>query len=109
MITITDKAAEEIQNVLKEQGKEDHGLRIFIAGMGCSGPAYGMALDKEPKEEDEVFDANGIKVLLDKQFSDYMDGAVVDYIDNDGHSGFIINNPKVQAGGCSSCGSTCGD
>jgi iron-sulfur cluster assembly accessory protein len=109
MITITDKAATEIRNVLKEQGKEDHSLRIFIAGMGCSGPAYGMALDKEPKEEDEVIEANGIKVLLDKQLSGFMEGAVVDFIDNDGQSGFVINNPSIQAGGCSSCGSSCGD
>ncbi|NOZ77405.1 MAG: iron-sulfur cluster assembly accessory protein [Euryarchaeota archaeon] len=109
MITITDKAAAEILNVFKEQEKEDHMLRIFIAGMGCSGPAYGLALEKEPKEEDEVLEANGIKVVMDKQLGAYMDGAVVDFIDNDGQTGFTITNPNIQANACSSCGSSCED
>ena len=42
------------RELLEESGKADHALRIFVRGMSCSGPAYGMALDNEPRDDDSV-------------------------------------------------------
>ena len=44
-IEITPNAATKVRELLEESGKTDHALRIFVRGMSCSGPAYGMALD----------------------------------------------------------------
>ena len=52
MIDITPTAATKVKELLEESGKSDHALRIFVRGMSCSGPAYGMALDNEPRDDD---------------------------------------------------------
>ena len=52
MIDITPTAATKVKELLEESGKADHALRIFVRGMSCSGPAYGMALDNEPRDDD---------------------------------------------------------
>jgi iron-sulfur cluster assembly accessory protein len=107
MVAITDKAAEEMKTVLKDQEKEDHGIRIFIAGMGCGGPNYGLAFEKEPKEEDKTEEVSGIKFVMDSAISEYMDGATVDFVETPQGSGFVVNSPKaaqMAGGGCSSCG-----
>ena len=55
-IDITPSAATKITELLEESGKTDHALRIFVRGMSCSGPAYGMALDNEPHADDSVIE-----------------------------------------------------
>lgn len=103
MVTITDKAAEEFKNILKQENKEGHGIRIIMAGFGCHGPSYGLAFDKEPREGDEVLKLNGVKIFLDKNVNEALDGSTIDYITTAQGSGFTINNPNA-ATGCSSCG-----
>ena len=66
MIEITDTAAAELKQLLEKEKKTDHGLRIFDAGMGCSGIQYGLTLDSSPKEEDAVSESNGIKLFFNK-------------------------------------------
>ncbi|MDF1533364.1 MAG: iron-sulfur cluster assembly accessory protein, partial [Methanosarcinaceae archaeon] len=47
MVKITETAAVELKSLLESEEKQGHSLRIFIAGMGCSGIQYGLALDNE--------------------------------------------------------------
>ena len=63
MIEISEAASAKVKELLEEQGKADHALRVFVRGMSCSGPAYGMALDNEPRPDDQVAEVNGVKVL----------------------------------------------
>ena len=110
MIEITEAASAKVKELLEEQGKADHALRVFVRGMSCSGPAYGMALDNEPRSDDRVAEVNGVKVLVDSQSAPYLEGAQVDYVDSLMGRGFTVVNPNaVQAsgGGCG-CGSGCG-
>ena len=60
MITITPEASEQVRGVLSDKEKEGHALRLYVRGMSCSGPAYGMALDNEPRTDDTVIDLNGM-------------------------------------------------
>jgi iron-sulfur cluster assembly accessory protein len=111
MIDITESAAIKIKDLLVEQGKTDHALRIFVRGMSCSGPAYGMALDNEPREDDAVTEFDGLKVVVDPLSAQYVDGAQVDWVDGLMGRGFTVVNPTYQAqagGGCGSGGCSCG-
>jgi len=110
MIEITQSAASKIKDLLTEQGKTDHALRIFVRGMSCSGPAYGMALDNEPREDDAVTDFDGLKVVVDPLSAQYVEGAQVDWVDGLMGRGFTVVNPTYQAqgGGCGSGGCSCG-
>jgi len=105
MIEITDAAALELKQLLEEQNKTDHGLRIFEAGLGCKGVQYGLSLEKSPGNEDDVLESNGIKIIFSKEIQDDIDELKIDFIDNDNGKGFVINNPGASCGpGCGSCG-----
>jgi iron-sulfur cluster assembly protein len=108
-IDITPSAATKITELLEESGKTDHALRIFVRGMSCSGPAYGMALDNEPSAEDSVLELGGVRVLVDPQSAQYVEGAQVDYVDGLMGRGFTVSNPnfKSEGGGCGG-GCSCG-
>ncbi len=104
MIEITDTAAAELRSLLQKEKKTDHGLRIFAAGMGCSGIQYGLTLEKTPKNGEEVSESNGIKIFYDKDIQDDIDEFKIDFIDNEYGKGFIIDNPNARCGSGCSCG-----
>ena len=109
MIEITEPAASKLKELLAEQGKTDHALRIFVRGMSCSGPAYGMALDNEPRDDDSLSEFDGLKVVVDPLSAQYVDGAQVDWVDGLMGRGFTVVNPTYQGqgGGCGG-GCSCG-
>ncbi len=106
MIEITDAAAAELKELLEKEKKTDHGLRVFAAGINCSGTQYGLALEKAAKNEDTVAESNGIKIFFDKDIQEDIEEFKIDYIDNEYGTGFVIANPNALkcGSGCSSCG-----
>jgi iron-sulfur cluster assembly protein len=101
MINMTNAASAKVKAVL-EQEKENlpqGGLRIYVQGGGCSGFQYGMVLD-EVAEGDEVFEVEGVKVIVDPMSLRYLEGAEVDYKEDLMGGGFAIKNPNAT--------STCG-
>ncbi|MCK5646441.1 MAG: iron-sulfur cluster insertion protein ErpA [Anaerolineales bacterium] len=100
VIEITSAAAQRVQQLLDERSLEDHALRVFVGGGGCSGLQYGMGLDGEPREDDLHFDFDGIQVLIDPLSMGHLQGAVIDYVDDLMGGGFKIENPNAVA----SCG-----
>jgi iron-sulfur cluster assembly accessory protein len=101
MISLTENAAQKVKTIL-EQEKENvpsGGLRIYVQGGGCSGFSYGMVLD-EVSDGDQVFEAQGVKVIVDPMSLRYLEGAEVDYKDDLMGGGFAIKNPNAT--------STCG-
>lgn len=105
MVTITETAAVELKTLLKSEEKEDHSLRIFIAGMGCSGIQYGLALDNESKEDDITVSDKDVNVVMSKDVSEALVEAKVDFVDTAHGKGFVIDNPNAASscGSCSSC------
>ena len=99
-IELTEAAATMVRNLLIEKEVPDHGLRIFVAGGGCSGLQYGMALEEESRPYDHVIEKDGISVYIDPTSMMYLSGAVVDYEDSLMGGGFRIDNPNAV----SSCG-----
>jgi iron-sulfur cluster assembly accessory protein len=107
-ISLTERAASELQSMLVENDKTEAALRVWVAGGGCSGLSYGMALDENaPDEGDVVLSDRGVKIYIDSLSLRYMSGSVVDYIDDVLGGGFKIENPKaVKSCGCGSSFST---
>ncbi len=100
-VTLLPGAANKIRSLLAERNLPDHALRVFVAGGGCSGMQYGMALEREAGEFDNVFELEGVKVIVDATSMMYLAGSTIDYVDNLMGGGFRIENPKaVSTCGC---------
>ena len=100
-INITDSALAVVRKLLEEKNVPDHGLRVFVAGGGCSGLQYGMALEAEPRPYDQVIENDGVKVFIDPTSMMYLSNAVIDYEDSIMGGGFKIDNPNaVSTCGC---------
>lgn len=99
-ITLTDKAANRLQEIIKSKG-ENLSLRVMVRGGGCSGLEYGMALERNPRPDDNILEAAGVKVVVDSGSLEFLDGSTIDFVDSLMGGGFAINNPNaVSACGC---------
>ena len=100
-ITITEKAAAEMQRVLKEHNLPDGTvLRVGVAGGGCSGFQYSLGFDKQTDPETDVTcEQHGITVAVDKRSVMFLEGTTIDYYDSVEKRGFTFDNPNV-AGSC---------
>jgi iron-sulfur cluster assembly protein len=103
MVTLTDFAAEKVNQFLRTQEDvEGAGLRVAVKGGGCSGFQYALALDAQ-KDEDQVFEDHGIRLIVDPASLQYVSGSVVDYTESLMGAGFEVKNPNVVAAcGCGS-------
>ncbi len=103
-VTLTATAAEMVRDLMNQQDRDDLALRVYVAGGGCSGLQYGMALDENIEADDQVFETNGVKMVVDSQSMRYIAGSVVDYVETGMGGGFKVENPN-STGGCG-CGSS---
>jgi iron-sulfur cluster assembly accessory protein len=99
MITLTERAARQVQSMHAAQGDAQKKLRVFVESGGCSGFEYGMSFDL-PKGDDGMFETAGVQVLVDPTSMAYLSGITVDFDDGLHGKGFEIKNPNAQ--------STCG-
>jgi len=116
IITLTPNAVKSIRQLMEDRKLEGYALRVFVSGGGCSGIQYGMALEDNIREMDQVSEFDGVKVVVDEVSINYLQGSIVDYIESKEESGFKIINPNPLAscgcssssqdefGGCSGCG-----
>ena len=94
-MTITPEAVKRLREILEREGKPEAGLRVFISEGGCSGFSYGMALEEEPQEGDQVVETSGIKVIVDDYSWNYVAGSEIDYVNSLMGGGFTIHNPNA--------------
>ena len=100
MVTLSDVAAEKLRAILVEEKAEEKGLRIRVVPGGCSGFSYDMIFD-DKAEGDEVFEAGGVRLIVDGESLPLLEGATIDFKEEIGHEGFTINNPNAKSGcGC---------
>lgn len=108
MLTITDTAVEKVREILKAEGKDAWGLRVFMGGGGCC-PSYGLDIEEKSTADDEIIESNGLKVFVDKGIYSGLSGMQIDYVKENDMEGFVLKGlqaPTCSSGGCSS--STCG-
>lgn len=99
VLTMTSAAAEKVRELIKQENDPALGLRVFVAGGGCSGLQYGMTLDEE-QDGDTIVSVSDIRVFVDDMSLGYITGSEVDYVDSLMGAGFTVNNPNAV----SSCG-----
>ena len=96
MITITDAAAGKVKELLASEGADDLALRVAVRPGGCSGFSYEMFFDGEIASDDEQATfCDAVKVVVDPQSAQLLDGATLDYKDGLEQSGFAITNPNA--------------
>ena len=111
IITLTTAASEAVKNILAERNLDGYALRVYVAGGGCCGTNFGMALDNNFRDVDTTFDANGVKVVVNEVSIDYLRGATIDFVNDPVRgAGFAVDSPNAQGhshgeGGCA-CGSS---
>jgi iron-sulfur cluster insertion protein len=104
MITVTSLAAEKIKSIKTSQAAaEDVGLRVRVVGGGCSGFQYQLVFDA-PKTGDQVYEQDGVKVVVDPKSFLYLNGTEIDYVDGLMGAGFALKNPNAK--GTCGCGSS---
>lgn len=103
MIKLTENAIAKLQDVLAEENNPALKLRVFVQGGGCSGMSYGFTLDEAVNEDDFDLEFGGVRVLMDSMSSGYLQGAEIDYREDQYGAAFSINNPSAQTTcGCGS-------
>ena len=113
LFTLTPAASEAVRNILTERNLEGYALRVYVAGGGCCGVNFGMALDNNFRDVDTTFESDGVKVVVDEVSIDYLRDATVDFVNDPMRgAGFAVNSPNAKGhshgeGGCA-CGSNGG-
>ncbi len=77
-ISLTPAAAAKLRDLIEERGDPNSGLRVFVSGGGCSGMQYGMAIESEVRETDEVFESEGVRLIVDPNSFMYLSGSTVE-------------------------------
>ncbi len=104
-VTMSAGAVEAVRNILTDRKLDGYSLRVYVAGGGCSGVNFGMALDNNIRENDLVFKQEDIQLVVDDQSIAYLQGAKIDYVNDPARgAGFVVDSPSNTGGGCS-CGS----
>ena len=97
MVSITDKAKEQIFILRKEEGKDEtYNVRVSVKGGGCSGLMYDLEFDNEVNDSDEVFEDKQVKILVDKKSLLYLLGTTLDFSDGLNGKGFQFINPNAS-------------
>ena len=100
-ITLTERAAQEITTIMKDQNlPETTCLRVGVKGGGCSGFSYALDLTETSTDNDESFEEHGVKVVCDPKSYLYLNGTSIDFMDEVMGRGFVFGNPNAT----SSCG-----
>jgi iron-sulfur cluster assembly protein len=94
-LTLTEKAAKHVEKILVNRGK-GLGIRLGVKTSGCSGMAYTLEFADEKKETDQLFESQGIKIIVDPKSLVYLDGTELDFVREGLNEGFQFNNPNVK-------------
>lgn len=104
LLRLTDKAVEQVKAILAREKLDGYGLRVGVAGGGCSGFSYGLDFEKDPRPEDSVLEFGGVKVYVDRANAKYLGGTVIDFVSGWQGAGFKFLNPNVS--GTCGCGTS---
>ena len=96
MITLTDKAATKVSELIAGEDDDSLALRVAVRPGGCSGFSYEMYFDSEMADSDSEVARGGVRVVVDASSALLLEGAVLDFSDSLDKSGFSIENPNAQ-------------
>ncbi|MBY0418491.1 MAG: iron-sulfur cluster assembly protein IscA [Pararheinheimera sp.] len=94
-ISMTPAAADRVRSFLANRGK-GLGLRVGVKTTGCSGLAYVLEFVDDLNDDDQVFEQNDLKLIVDGKSLVYIDGTQLDFVKEGLNEGFQFNNPNVN-------------
>ncbi|WP_299198997.1 iron-sulfur cluster assembly protein IscA [uncultured Amphritea sp.] len=94
-ITMTPAASDHVSKYLKTRG-HGYGIRLGVRTSGCSGMAYVLEFVDDIQDEDQVFESDGVSVVIDPKSLLYLDGTELDFVKEGLNEGFKFNNPNVK-------------
>jgi len=95
MITVTERAAEQIKFSAEQGGMELLPLRIAADTTPDGDIHYGMGFDDSQHEEDQTFTSAGITIIVTSKSLELVNGMTIDYVElDDGKKEFIFLNPN---------------
>lgn len=98
MIKVSDQAKQKAIQLMSEDGFDAlvDFIRVGVKSGGCSGLEYVLKFDHSKEELDQVFEDNGIKIIIDKKSILYLAGTVLEYSGGLNGKGFVFNNPNAS-------------
>ncbi|SDJ83860.1 iron-sulfur cluster assembly protein IscA [Microbulbifer yueqingensis] len=94
-ITMTEAARAHVKRQLDSRGK-GIGIRVGVRTAGCSGMQYVLEFVDEAGAGDEVFEQDGVKLVVDPKSLVYLDGTELDFVKEGLNEGFVFSNPNVK-------------
>ena len=99
-LTLTDSAAQRIATLIEMESRPGLMLRVSVSGGGCSGFQYGFSFDDAVNADDQTFERDGVKVVVDEMSLELLNGSEIDFVEDLIGASFQIKNPQAT----SSCG-----
>jgi len=97
MIKVKDSARLQVQKIITDgQHPKESFLRVGVQGGGCSGLMYNLSFDTDMKDDDKVFEDNGVRVVVDKKSFLYLVGTELEYTGGLNGKGFVFVNPNAS-------------
>ena len=94
-ISITEKAAQHVAEQLANRG-HGLGIRVGVTTMGCSGMAYVLEFVDKLEAGDQVFENQGVKIVVGLKSLAYIDGTEMDFVKQGVNEGFEFSNPNAK-------------
>ncbi len=98
MIQVSETAKKKVLEMMQEDGFNavTDFVRVGVKSGGCSGLSYELKFDKQSHKTDKVFEADGIKIAVDKKSFLYLVGTTLEYSGGLNGKGFVFNNPNAN-------------
>ena len=95
-LVLTSKAVEMVKEAMVAEKLENHGLRVYVQGGGCSGFQYGLDFEEAPRMGDFEMGFEGLKVYCDPISAMHLEGTTIDYVMGISGAGFKFENPSAK-------------
>ncbi|ARN79448.1 iron-sulfur cluster assembly accessory protein [Nonlabens spongiae] len=98
MISVSETAKSKLAQLMSEEGYaiDTDFVRVGVKSGGCSGLSYDLKFDRESTDTDKIFEANEVKIAVDKKSFLYLVGTTLEYSGGLNGKGFVFNNPNAQ-------------
>ncbi|MEO5789868.1 MAG: HesB/IscA family protein [Gelidibacter sp.] len=98
MIKVSETAKKKVIELMSEDGFDyaTDFVRVGVKSGGCSGLSYDLKFDKSQKDEDKIFEDNGVRIIIDKKSFLYLIGTTLEYSGGLNGAGFVFNNPNAN-------------
>ncbi len=101
VVTLTDRAAERVREILSGAEKPYAGLRVGVKNGGCAGQEYVLSYAEAADPLDEVVEDKGVTIFVEPKSVLFLIGSEIDYEVAKLASRFVFRNPnETDACGC---------